>query len=253
VNWNAPFQASDLEELHTRLYSQADRVVPMRDIWKGDIGHRVIGLRHDVDDNPGSFETALQMAEWEFEHGYSSTYFLLHGSQYWTADNLVRATQFEELGHEVGIHVNALAEALRLRRSPDWILCEALGDLRSVGLRIEGCAAHGDPWCYRNRAGTGEVDFVNDEMFVESGRPSLGPPDREISEGNCTVKIEPRPRSDYHLSYDASWLRRGNYLSESGGRWSQPFDDVVRWFGTGQLHVLVHPDWWGAAFDRVTA
>jgi hypothetical protein len=193
------------------------------------------------------------MAEWEFEHGYSSTYFLLHGSHYWTADNLVRAMQFEELGHEVGIHVNALAEALRKRRSPDWILCEALGDLRSVGLRIEGCAAHGDPWCYRNRAGTGEVDFVNDEMFVESARPSLGAPDREISEGNCTVKIEPRPRSDYHLSYDAAWLRRGNYLSESGGRWSQPFDDIVKWFGTGQLHVLVHPDWWSAAFERVAA
>jgi len=249
VNWNAPFQASDLEELHARLFSQADRVVPMRDIYKGDIGRRVIGLRHDVDDNAGSFDTALLMAEWEFHHGYSSTYFLLHDSYYWTADNLVRAMQFEELGHEVGVHVNALAEGLRKRRSPDWILCEALGDLRSVGLRIEGCVAHGDPLC-RDVNG---VRFVNDEMFVESRRPSLGAADREITHGNCTIKLQPQPRSDYHLSYDANWLPRGNYLSESGGRWSQPFDDVVDAFGDGQLHVLVHPDWWGAAFDRVTA
>ena len=56
----APFVASDLEELDARLYSQADRVVPMRDVFKGDRGQRVIGLRHDVDDNPGSFDTALR-------------------------------------------------------------------------------------------------------------------------------------------------------------------------------------------------
>jgi hypothetical protein len=124
------FTARDLEMLDARLFSRADRVVPMRDIWKGDVGRQVLGLRHDVDDNPGSFETALAMAEWEMEHGYSSTYFLLHGSHYWDADHLVRALAFEEMGHEVGIHVNALAEALRQRRSPEWILLEALGDLR---------------------------------------------------------------------------------------------------------------------------
>ena len=247
MNWNAPFDASDLEELHARLLSQADRVVPMRDIAKGDIGRRVIGLRHDVDDNEGSFDTALKLAEWEFDHGYSSTYYLLHGSHYWTAENLVRALQFEELGHEVGLHVNAIAEALRLRRSPDWIIVEALGDLRSVGLRIEGCVAHGDQLCRAN----GDLRFVNDEVFVESARPDVGAPDREITHGNCTVKLEPRPRSDYHLVYDANWLARHDYLSESGGRWSQPFDDVVSRFGHGQLHMLVHPDWWSAAFAEV--
>ena len=69
MNLTAPFTASDLEELDARLLSVADRVVPMRDIWKGDVGRRVIGLRHDVDDNAGSFDTALAMARWECEHG----------------------------------------------------------------------------------------------------------------------------------------------------------------------------------------
>lgn len=248
MNQRQPFLASDLEELDARLLSLADRVVPMRDISKGDIGQRVIGLRHDVDDNPGSFDTALLFAEWEFTHGYSSTYYLLHSAGYWTCDNLVRALQFEELGHEVGVHVNAIAEGLRRRRSPDWILLEALGDLRSVGLRIDGSVAHGDQLC-RNANGT--LRFVNDEIFVECPRPSVGAPDREITEGNCTIKLEPRSRSEYHLSYDATWLRRGNYLSDSGGEWSQPFDDVVDAFGNGQLHVLLHPDWWGSAFERV--
>ena len=241
MNWNAPFTASDLEELDARLFSVADRVVPMRDIAKGDTGPAVIGLRHDVDDNEGSFETALRMARWEFDHGYSSTWFLLHGSHYWNAENLVRALEFEELGHEVGIHVNAIAEALRHRRSPDWILCEALGDLRSVGLRVQGCVAHGDELCHKAR-------FVNDEMFVESPRPDWGEPGRTLEWENCAVLLEPRPRSDYHLEYDANWLPRTEYLSESGGRWSQPFDDVVARFGTGQLHMLIHPDWWSGAF-----
>ena len=253
MNWNAPFDASDLEELDARLFSIADRVVPMRDISKGDIGRRVIGLRHDVDDNPGSFETALHMAEWEFDHGYSSTYYLLHGSHYWNADNLVRALAFEELGHEVGLHVNAIAEALRHRRSPDWILCEALGDIRSVGLRVDGCVAHGDPLCYRNEAMSGPLRFVNDEMFTDSPRPELGEPDRLVAWRGTTVKLEPRPLSDYHLAYQANWLPRGDYLSDSGHRWSQPVDDAIGRFGHGQLHVLMHPDWWGAAFERVAA
>jgi hypothetical protein len=250
VNLKAPFQASDLEELHARLYSQADRVVPMRDIWKGDVGRRVLGLRHDVDDNQGAFETALAMARWECDLGYTSTYFLLHGSHYWNADNLVRALEFQELGHEVGLHVNAVAEALRERRSPDWILLEALGDIRSVGLRIDGCVAHGDPLC---RDASGEVRFVNDEVFTECRRRDMGKASRVVEHGTCAVLLEPRSLSDYHLGYDANWLARSNYLSDSGGRWSQAFDTVCRGFGAGQLHVLVHPDWWGAAFDRVAA
>ena len=250
MNVSSPFQASDLEELDARLYSQADRVVPMRDIWKGDTGRRVIGLRHDVDDNPGSFETALAMAKWEMEHGYSSTYYLLHGSHYWNADNLWRAVEFEELGHEVGIHVNAIAEALRVRRSPEWILIEALGDLRSVGVRVEGCVAHGDPLCrHRN----GKVRFVNDEMFTESPRPEFGKPSRCVINEKIAVLIEPRSRSDFHLGYDANWLPRSNYLSDSGGKWSQPFDLVCKTFGAGQLHVLIHPDWWSNAFVGVPA
>jgi hypothetical protein len=253
VNWNAPFCASDLEELDARLLSQADRVVPMRDISKGDTGARVIGLRHDVDDNAGSFDTALQMAEWEYEHGYSSSYYLLHGSHYWTAENLVRALAFQELGHEVGIHVNALAEALRHRRSPDWILCEALGDLRSVGLRVDGAVAHGDQLCYLNDRGTGPLRMVNDEMFVESARPEIGEPNRMLLYNGTMVQIEPRPLTDYHLSYLANWLPRDDYLSDSGHRWSQPVDDVIERFGHGQLHVLLHPDWWSGAFQAVAA
>jgi hypothetical protein len=239
-----PFQADDLEELHTELFSRADRVVPMRDIYKGDTDANVIGLRHDVDDNMGSFWAALEMAKWEFEHGYSSTYYLLHGAHYWGAEMFEQVPQFEELGHEVGLHVNALAEALRIRQDPHAILAQALSELRACGVRVVGCVAHGDHLCH-----VAEPPFVNDELFTESRRESYGSADRMITANRVAVHIVPMSRRAYQLEYDANWLRRGDYVSDSGGEWSQPFEQVcAAWPERGQLHMLIHPDWWVEAF-----
>ena len=53
------------------------------------------------------------------------------------------------------------------------------------------------------------------------------------------IRIEPQPRADYHLHYDAAWLSRGDYLSDSGHVWSQPFETVAaEWPLRGQLHML---------------
>jgi len=243
VREREPFQPDDLEELHTGLFSRAERVVPMRDIYKGDSNPEVIGLRHDVDDNEGAFDTAMRMAEWEMERGYSSTYFLLHGSHYWY-DALPLAPQFEDLGHEVGIHVNAIAEALRSHNDPHAILGEAISELRQTGVRVVGCVAHGDALCHK-------ASFVNDEMFTESRRASYGAGDRRVQHGGMAVKLAPITRQKYGLEYDANWLPRGNYVSDSGGQWSQSFDHVVNTFGIGQLHMLIHPDWWSQAFVAV--
>jgi hypothetical protein len=242
---SAPFRAGDLAELDERLLSQALRVVPMRDVFKGDCGDRVIGMRHDVDDNPGAFEAALRMARWEFERGYSSTYFLLHTADYWGEYMLCHVPEFEELGHEVGIHVNAVVEGLRTKRDPARILARALFDLRSTGVRVVGCAGHGDPLC---RDADGEVVFTNDEMFVESPRPTLGAPTRLLVYKGHELRLAPLSREVFGLEYDAPWLSRGDYLSDSGGRWAPPFERVVSAFGVGQLHVLIHPDWWTQAF-----
>jgi len=241
----APFSAEDLRDLDERLLQRAERVVPMRDVWKGDRGSRVIGVRHDVDDNPLSFETALAFAGWEFERGYSSTYFLLHGSHYWDEEMLTQVERFVDLGHEVGIHCNAIAEALLCDDDPHRILAKAISELRSTGVRISGVVAHGDSLCH-------EVGFVNDEMFVESRRPAMGDPTRVLDFGRVHRKIEPISRDVYGLEYDPNWIPRGDYLSDSGGRWSQPFSEVVGRFGVGgQLHVLIHPDWWTNAFAGV--
>jgi len=242
----SPFNAGDLEALEG-LLNRADRVVPLWDVYAGDRGAGVIGLRHDVDDNPLSFETALAFAEWEFERGFSSTYFLLHGAHYWP-DALEDVPRFVELGHEVGIHVNALALALVADDDPHRILLEALEALRATGVPVRGCVAHGDALCHSAR-------FVNDEIFLESARSDYGRPDRFLRSGNVVLAIEPVSRSLYGLEYDANWLPRDDYLSDSGGHWSAPFAGVVERFRVGDVHLqmLVHPDWWPDAFAGVPA
>jgi hypothetical protein len=208
-----------------------------------------VAVRHDVDDNPGAFDTALEMGRWEFEHGYSTSYYLLHTAGYWDSTNLVRALELQELGHEVGLHVNALAHALRNGGEPEAYLSEALEDLRSVGLRVDGCCAHGDPIC---RAKDGTLLFVNDELFLESMRPKVGAWQRVIERNGSKVRLLPLSRSTYGLAYDAAWLSRGDYLSDSGHVWSQSFAEVCKeWPGRGQLHLLIHPDWWYPAFQQV--
>lgn len=239
-----PFTYDDLQEFDERLLSRAARVVPMRDIYKGDTDPRVIGLRHDVDTAAGSYDTALAMAEWEFERGYSSTYYLLHTAPYWNDETFASVYRFEELGHEVGIHVNAVAQALREGGDPARILARALAELRAEGVRVVGSAGHGDRIC---RDVNRRVVFANDEMFTECARPDLGKPKRKI-DGPKPLKLDPVSRSIFGLEYDAAWLSCDVYLSDSGGKWSQPFERVVSGFGEGQLHILQHPDHWTQAF-----
>jgi hypothetical protein len=221
------------------LLTKATAVVAMRDVHRGATDSRIIGLRHDVDDNAGSLDTAVALAHWQAERGYHATYYLLHGSHYWdTAPET--AAILDGLGHEVGLHVNAIAESIRTGDNQHVIVAQALSDLRAAA-PIVGCVAHGDQLCHTHR-------FVNDEIFTDCPRPGYGSPTRNVG----GVKIDPRPLSDFNLLYEANRLSRGDYLSDSGCRWSQPFEEVAEAFpARGQLHILQHPDWWAEAFAPV--
>lgn len=232
----APFQRDDLAELES-LLAQADRVVGMAAVAAGDASPRVIGLRHDVDN---FIEPAVAMAEWEAEHGYTASYFILHTAPYWQDKRLLEDSldRIAGCGHEIGFHVNAITEAIETGRDPVEIIADATAELRGYGYPVTGVVAHGDQACYRHH-------FVNDEVFLESLRPDYGPSLRTVG----GVKLSPVSRSRFGFDYDPNWLPRGEYLSDSGGRWSQPFDRIAARFPSdGQLHMLVHPDWWGQAF-----
>jgi len=236
VREQAPFQLDDLVELDM-LLARANAVVPMREVAAGLTDENMIGMRHDVDNY---IAPAVAMAEWEAERGYRSTYFILHTAPYWKHKDTLRASldTIAECGHEIGFHLNAITDAIVYGGDPLRIVELAVAELRAYGHEVTGVVAHGDTACYRHH-------FVNDEIFTESRRPTYGAADRRVG----GVALNPVSRSTFGFEYDPNWLPRERYLSDSGGSWSSPFEYVADHFPyPGQLHMLVHPDWWSEAF-----
>lgn len=249
-----PFGRDDLDELDERLLSRAAKVVALEDVFDGERGSDVIGLRHDCDSR-GSLETATHMAAWEAERGYRSTYYILHSAPYWDQpDFAYDLADIAACGHEIGIHVNALAESLRTGDDPDLILHQAIGRLRDLGYRVRGAAGHGDAICIRDKA-EWEAPFANDEQFADCRRERMGQIPREINRGSASLLLQPRPLAEFGLEYEALSLGLPHPFrcSDSGGRWFEPgFDAMVNRFADPgeqrQLHLLIHPDWWQMAF-----
>jgi hypothetical protein len=249
VRDRAPFQADDLAGLD-ELLSAASAVVALIDVHRGNRSPSVIGLRHDCD-AAHSLATAVKMAEWEAERGYRSTYYLLHTSPYWGAPGFRESLdRIACLGHEIGIHSDALAEALKTGGDPDAILEDALAELRGYGFQVLGVAGHGNRLCVRDR-GVGEAEFFNRDQFTGCG----GVHGREITRGAHTIRVRPRPLADFGLEYEA--LSAGSLppwrQSDSGGRWYRNPDELLAEFAANtekQLHLLQHPDHWREAFTR---
>jgi hypothetical protein len=227
---SAAFQPADLEALG-EFYDGA-RVDSMETIFSGVYEPEVIGLRHDCDN---VILPAVTMAEWEARRGIVSTYYILHTSPYWEDKPLLRRSLnvIASYGHEIGIHNDAITVALETGRRPELILSDAIAELRGYGHTIRSTAAHGNGRCHVDR-------YVNDIMFTECQRERWGDITR--------FGYEPVSMAEFGLEFDANWLPRGDYLSDSGGHWSRPFADVAaEWPNNGQLHMLVHPDWWSEA------
>ena len=241
---HAPFRPDDLVALDG-LLEQATAVVTMAEIHAGASDPRILGLRHDVDN---VIEPAVRFAEWECERGYRSTYFILHTAPYWQDKPLLERSLelIADYGHEIGIHNAALSEAVDTGQDPRALLMAAVDELRSYGHQVSGTVAHGAAECYDEN---GQVRVVNDELFTECARPRMGSPRRTVG----ALTLRPVSLADFGLDYDANWLERGAYLSDSSGRWSPPgFELVSALFPfPGQLHVLTHPCWWAEAFVPV--
>lgn len=237
----SPFQPDDLADLDNMLLDKAVAVCSMRQVFEGQTWRRVVAMRHDVDN---VIEPAVDFARWESERGYRSTYYILHTAPYWSNKTLLRDSleQISGYGHEIGIHNNALSVAVATGMDPSQVLACAIGELRDYGFDIRSTVAHGDRLCYDAQH---RIRFVNDEIFTECARPVLGDPNRDVA----GVKLSPVPLSLFDLDFDANWLPRDRYLSDSGGQWSAPFETTASEFPfDGQLHMLIHADWWPQAF-----
>ena len=244
------FGPADLEALGG-LISGARRVMLLRDAAavRPEMRAGALSVRHDTDHD---LENSVLFAEWEASRGIRSTYFVLHTDWYWGDDPgrpsrfLVRALRrIAALGHEIGLHNNAITAALRLGGDPVEQLERALKGLRREGFEVVGTAAHGDDLCHI-------AGYDNSEVFVECADARLGAPDRVIrweDDGagrTAEATLQPVAMADLGLSYEAKYLGPLLYLSDTGGRWSVPFEPMAERLAQGDtfLHVLTHPVWW---------
>jgi hypothetical protein len=246
------------ERLLARL-ADAERfkVVPLREFSSTQSESKaVVALRHDVDYR---LDSALEMARLEHERGLSATYFVLHTARYWPGRDLVPSLLKlqDEYRHEVGWHNDLVTLECVYGGDARGFLAEQLERLRAAGIRIEGSAAHGSPYCYR-------FGYHNNYFFedfdgeVQPGLPNSGVV--ETPRGVCRI---PKGRlADFGLSYEAYHLDPDLYYSdasfdERGSRWHTDRLDFGELASGKRAIILVHPCHWDssavAKFRRLPA
>jgi hypothetical protein len=252
------YGSADLEWL-ANLLGEADVVVPIGDAFaKGpDRPARLIAPRHDMDHD---VENSVRFAAWEAEHGFRSTYYVLHGDWYWGGSAAQRPSRFvlraldriASQGHEIGLHNNAITIALLTGQDPFVVLERDLAALRRHGFEVTGSVQHGDALCHR-------VGYVNNELFVDSPLPVGTARNRTIVYDDAVagihreLAIRARPMAEFGLTHEANYIGHSLYLSDSGGRWSLPPAEVEGRFVAdgGFLQMLIHPVWWAFSGEMV--
>jgi hypothetical protein len=192
---------------------------------------RRIYIRHDVDQ---LVQPALDMAKLENEAGIKSVYYLLNTADYWKG--LTTEPQYiQDLGHEVGWHNNSLSQFYFYDKGKDLriIIQDALNEFKSrFGITVRGTASHGDSHC-------AELKYINYHVF-------------NFGEG-FPLKFSRRPDhpffdlKEFGLDYEAYFLKRSLYLTDSGGTFNIDPAELAKKFNSMEdctLQILCHPEHW---------
>lgn len=213
----------------------------LADVHDGARDGRTIGLRHDCDDN--GLASLKVIATWEAQRSRRSTFYLLHTAEWWATQECVDAARFAaELGHEVGLHHNALTVWWNTGRDPFDVFEAALDQLRSWlrpvnGGIVRSVAGHGDQACYDGR-------FVNYTMFGMDAGSKWTPFEK-------LTGMQSRSIAEFGLDFHGDHVPRSMYISDSGGEWTHDLADVVRDFPfETNTVILQHPDWYGPELFR---
>jgi peptidoglycan/xylan/chitin deacetylase (PgdA/CDA1 family) len=239
------------------LFSYLDhfeRTVPVRDLADNPRSADLIGLRHDVDH---SLDLALELAWIESERGLRATYYILNGHPYTNTDHFIeKCVQIQELGHEVGLHNDAITQWIHQSTPPEQSLKKFLGRLRKAGLDITGTATHGARECYQH-------GYLNSWCFAETrgdstgrwngeGLPSNDPSETVVAPANGEIELNGRrlplwtlSMADLGLRYEAHRVAVDRYYTDSGGSWRRSPDPLTEDLSRGRIQILIHPEWWG--------
>ena len=205
--------------------------------------HKVCIIRHDVDH---SLQHALHFATIEAHLGFRSTYFLLHSANYFDYSPLF-AQRVKELAGlaDIGFHNDAISTWLRGGKTEDLktIVQRPVDFLRDLGVEVLGTASHGSSECY-------EYHFINYQLWRECQKEDrLQHPKFFLG--------------DFGFEYEAYFLPRALYLSDSGGVWQGAkvhafeseldrdfaLEKEVDQFTQGAFQILIHPIWWTVIDD----
>jgi len=215
-----------------------------------------IALRHDIDHN---LDIALDFAYYENKADIKATYFILHDHPY-NADKLFleKLLQIQDYGHEIGVHLNLLAGWYQgYYDNPGSYLHAWLDKVRDAGIRIRGCATHGDKLCYK--IGVVNSWFFKEQRKSKHGYAPITPEGIADPNGNNVIPFPERAQieredgsslnlfqanmNDFGLDYEAVDLAC-NYWSDTGKDWHRTGDPLNVDLSKGRHQVLMHPIHW---------
>jgi len=195
------------------------------------VRQRLLWIRHDVDHD---LEKARIMAAAEEEHDRIATYLFLHTADYWQSSDFPGAIKdISRMGHNIGLHNNAMVASCKNGgKDPLEIIEDAKKRLEDItGYAIYCTSAHGDKYCHAH-------GFLNYDIW---DRKTLN-----------AFKL-----------FEAYFVRRDAYLTDSGAKWRgqlrdkiPPFEQFEDWMSPGDtiskfngmeagiMQLLVHPFWW---------
>lgn len=209
-------------------------VLPLRELGVG-AERPVVALRHDVDDR---LESALEIARLEADRGIRATYYVLHTAPYWPSR---RMRELQELGHEVGLHNDALTVHARSGDDPVETLRRELDHLRRIGVDVAGVAGHGSREARERR-------FLNHLVF--SDLPAAAPrfPNNDLR-GDLPPPASRTTLAELDLAYDADFLDVDRYFADSyvdrgGRRWHPDRLDPGALAPGTRTVLLTHPCLW---------
>lgn len=214
----------------------------------------VIGLRHDVDNN---LSVAYDFSETEYNLGFRSTYYILHSAAYYLANSSDLSTHTgnilpilkkmqDERKLEIGWHNDLVTLQVVYNIDPVSFLHNELSWLRSNGIRINGTASHGSPYCYVYK-------YLNYYFFEECTFPVTGQfvNNINIPVNGVQVPMKKGRLSDFGLDYEAYFLGYNKAFSDAtitnGIRWNISMLDLSKLTAGDRVMILLHPIHWHKA------
>lgn len=236
-----PFSTSDLN----LIVENFSNFQTLRDLCFNDEYEIATVLRVDVDHD---LFGAVMLAKFLYKKAIQGTFFIRHDAEYSRklfssserSDEANSLRTIIALGHEIGLHNNYIAQAVRGGGAPIINLEKDLSLLETFGIEIAGTSAHGDRLCHTH-------NFRNVEIFADRKRWTEQIRHTVIEDAVGQVKP-----LEYGLHYEAyDWFFEhyycdvgGRFIYKGSGRGTQaPPPPEIR-NGKDIVCILLHPIWW---------